>query len=175
MSPPIKRTSQGDAAFFAALENAHAVGAACRAAGYAIASVYRWRSEDPAFAAHWREAIEMAGDLLEEEADRRGRDGIDQPVFYRGKEVGQKRRYSDPLLLARLKAMRPEQYRDRPMLAAPTQPQNVHVIMRDFALEHALIGLLQSRKITLADIDAGLRPRLEKLIADKRLAARDSM
>ncbi|MFM9863992.1 MAG: hypothetical protein ACKVRO_10325, partial [Micropepsaceae bacterium] len=57
------------------------------------------------------------------EADRRGRDGFDEPVFYRGEQCGVKHRYSDNLLLARLKALQPELYRDMPtLMALPDQP-----------------------------------------------------
>lgn len=76
------RTPEGDAKFFAALENGHPVRAACQAAGYARRCAYRWRKDDPAFATQWSEAMHIAGDLLEEEADRRGRDGYDEAVFY---------------------------------------------------------------------------------------------
>lgn len=126
------RSDEGDARFFLALENGHAVRAACAAAGYGRSSVYEWRQSDDAFAARWLRAIAIAVDLLEEEADRRGRDGTDEPVFFRGANVGAKRRYSDALLLARLKALKPDAYRDG---AAYAQPQQVTIVVRDFINE----------------------------------------
>lgn len=164
MSPPPKRTPEGDTLFFTALENGHPISAACNAADYSVASVYRWRKEEPEFLSRWREAILIGGDLLEEEADRRGRDGVDQPVYYRGEEVGQKKRYSDGLLLSRLKAIRPELYRDRPISPPAVQPTQVRVRIRDFEIEHNLVRLIKENKITLEDIDPELRKRIERLM-----------
>lgn len=38
--------------------------------------------------------------------------GTVEPVFYQGKRVGEKLRFSDALLMFRLRALRPERYRD---------------------------------------------------------------
>ena len=66
---------------------------------------------DPAFAAEWDEAEEIAADRLEEEARRRGVDGVPEPLVSAGKIVRDDdgrpiaiRRYWDALLLSRLKA-----------------------------------------------------------------------
>src|SRR5262245_35302996 len=101
MPTPSSRTPDGDERFFTALQNGHSVRAACEAAGYVRSCVYLWRRDDKDFAARWAEALLIAGDLLEEEADRRGRDGYDEPVFFQGECRGAKRKFSDPLLLAR--------------------------------------------------------------------------
>lgn len=138
MSNPTTRTPEGDAAFFAALENGHSVRAACETAGYARRCVYRWRAEQEDFAKSWAEALVIAADLLEEEADRRGRDGYDEPYFFQGEVKGAKRKYSDALLLARLKALKPEMYRERHALAGARQ--SVTVIIRDFDAPPRLAG-----------------------------------
>jgi hypothetical protein len=130
MSNPTTRTPEGDAAFFAALENGCSVRAACEAADYARRCVYRWRAEHDDFAKSWAEALVIAADLFEAEADRRGRDGYDEPYFFQGEIKGAKRKYSDALLLARLRALKPEVYRERHALRGGTQ--NVTVIIRDF-------------------------------------------
>jgi Bacteriophage Sf6, terminase small subunit-like len=153
------RTPDGDAKFFAALENGHPVRGACEAAGYTRRCVYRWRKEDPEFAAAWAEAMAIAGDLLEEEADRRGRDGYDEPVYYQGEERGAKRRYSDALLLARLKAVRPDQYRERINMPSFGQ-QNVTVVIRDFDSEDAMLRLVSEKKLSADELPARLRARL---------------
>lgn len=165
MAPPPKRAPERDALFFTALENAHPVAFACRAAGYSVPSVYRWRAEDADFAGRWSQTITIAADLLEEEADRRGRDGYDEPVFYDGKTVGQKRRYSDRLLLARLKALRPHLYRDRAMPAV-TSPPIQTVVVRDFGVEPELLRFLKEGKINLDDLTPALRARVERRMAD---------
>lgn len=134
------RTPDGDALFFAALENGFPVRAACEAAGYARRSVYRWRNEEKDFAEAWRDALAVAADLLEEEADRRGRDGYDEPVFFQGEQVGAKRKYSDALLLARLKALRPEQYRERiPSIGANNQ--KITIVIRDFTKDPPMLDV----------------------------------
>jgi hypothetical protein len=164
MAPPPKRAPERDALFFTALENAHSVAFACRAAGYSVPSVYRWRAEEAEFAERWDQSITIAADLLEDEADRRGRDGYDEPVFCKGQEVGQKRRYSDRLLLARLKALRPHLYREgaAPAVASPTPT----VIVRDFSMEADLLRFLAEGKITLEDLTPALRARAEKWRAE---------
>ncbi|MBI1213107.1 MAG: terminase [Alphaproteobacteria bacterium] len=150
------RTPEGDARFFIALENGHAVAAACKAAGYARSRVYAWRHEDAEFAAHWDAACAVASDLLEEEADRRGRDGYDEAVFYRGEESGTRRKYSDGLLLARLKALKPENYREG-MTAATGK---LTVIVRDFDAEAALKQLIAEKRLSPDELEEGLRRRL---------------
>jgi hypothetical protein len=150
-----------------AIENGHPVRVACRAAGYARRCVYRWRGQDPAFADAWATAMQMAGDLLEEEADRRGRDGVDVPVFHKGEACGVKRKYADGLLLARLKAIRPEKYRDQVMLAKPdTQP--VAVQLRDFALEQLTQRLLRGETVEISEIPQRLRHLLHPAETESR-------
>ena len=161
MSNPKKRTPARDERFFAALANGHAVGRAADAAGYASASVYRWRLADPLFAGNWARAQAEAADLLAEEADRRGRDGVDEPVFHAGREIGSKRRYSDGLLLARLKALLPHKYREG--YAAPAQP--VTITVREFELEGELARLIKTGRLTLADLEPGPRATLARVLA----------
>ncbi len=161
MAATTTRTPEGDAKFFAALENGHPVRAACAMAGYARSCVYDWRKQDATFAERWKHALDIAGDLLEEEADRRGRDGYDEPVFYQGEERGQKRKYSDALLLARLKAIRPEQYREK--ITMPTMgQQNVTVVLRDFSLEALVQKAVRGERIDPAEVPLRLRSLVEK-------------
>ncbi len=152
------RTNVGDAMFFKALENGHSIRAACAAAGYTRQVVYRWRQKDPAFDESWRRAVMMGADLLEEEADRRGRDGWDQPVFFRGGQAGVKRKYSDALLLARLKAVRPDLYRER--ATTHSHPQAPVVVVRDFALEEQLRILVHSGRLSPDELPSHVRARV---------------
>ena len=130
------RTSAADARFFRSLEAAASVSAACRRAGYTRAAVYRWRGADPAFAKRWAEAVTLAVDTLEAEADRRAkpylvtmpkkprRDRPAAPPTWRS---------SDALLLARLKALRPDLYRDPPPTpSAASEPLPPRVKVIDF-------------------------------------------
>jgi hypothetical protein len=155
----VTRSAKADDVFFTALSNAHSVRAACGMALYARRSVYNWRREDPAFAGRWATAKQMAGDLLEEEADRRGRDGIDIPVFHRGKVCGTKRQFSDRLLAARLKAERPAHY-GAVQAAVPSAPQAICVQTRDLVLEDLLRRTLRGEAIERTT----LPPRIQQLI-----------
>jgi hypothetical protein len=85
---------------------------ACERAGIPRRSVYARRNADKSFADQWDECLRMAADTLEGEADRRGRDGWSEHVYYRGQIVGQRKRYSDRMLMFRLKALKPERYKD---------------------------------------------------------------
>ena len=80
-------------------------------------ALYCHRKVDKEFADAWDEALEIGDQikvsLHEREADRRAIDGWDEPVFYEGRLCGYKRRYSDGLLIARLKSLAPEKYADR--------------------------------------------------------------
>jgi hypothetical protein len=90
------------------------VTAAVAVAGTSRTRVYSLRNADSAFADAWDEAEEIAADGLEDEARRRAVEGVPEPVVSGGKlirdDAGQPvliRRYSDPLLLALLRAHRP--------------------------------------------------------------------
>jgi hypothetical protein len=130
-------------------------------AGYARSCVYDWRKQDAGFAERWARALAIAGDLLEEEADRRGRDGYDEPVFFQGEKCGEKRKYSDALLLARLKAIRPEQYREKITMPTVGQ-QNVTVVLRDFSLEALVQKAVRGERIDPAEVPPRLRALVEK-------------
>ena len=86
---------------------------AVAAAGTSRTRVYELRKLDPAFAAAWAEAEDIAADRLADEARRRAMEGVPIPLVSAGKLVrddnGQPimvRRYSDNLLMALLKAHR---------------------------------------------------------------------
>lgn len=74
---------------------------------------YEWVEQDPEYKAAVADAMEEAADLMEEEARRRGADGVLEPVFHQGKRCGTIRKYSDTLLIFLLKGARPEKYRER--------------------------------------------------------------
>ena len=67
----------------------------------------RWRN-NPAFEERVLSAKQVAIERLEAEADRRGYTGVPEAVFYKGVHVGDRTRYSDALLMFRLKALAPE-------------------------------------------------------------------
>src|SRR5436305_1255580 len=80
---------------------------------------YDWAKADPEYAAAIASAFEDRADMLEEEAFRRAYKGVEKPVFQQGKKVGTVREYSDTLMLALLKAHRPEKFKDRQEITGP--------------------------------------------------------
>jgi hypothetical protein len=107
-----KVTSKKKALFLTVLAQGGNVSKACEAADIARRTVYEYRDRDPDFAAEWDEAQEQYVNKLEEEADRRAHDGVENPVYQGGELVGFKREYSDTLLIFRLKALKPDKYRE---------------------------------------------------------------
>lgn len=85
---------------------------ACRQANIGRRTHYDWL-EDPAYRAAFEDAKEDAVDGLVEECRRRARDGVEEPIFYLGQQVGAVRKYSDPMLMFLVRGWRPEQYREQ--------------------------------------------------------------
>lgn len=87
------------AAFLRQVPRCTTIAEAAARAGVNRGTLYRWRARDPRFAAKWdavvaRQAAE-AGDDIALQANT-----IDvQPVFYRGKQVGERRRVNTRLLI----------------------------------------------------------------------------
>lgn len=70
---------------------------------------------DPEFKAKIDEAWKEGADVLIEEAQRRGAEGWDEPVYQKGELVGYVRKYSDNLLMFSIKGRRPE-YKENPRI-----------------------------------------------------------
>jgi hypothetical protein len=111
----VRTVEKGDwkATFLAALATSGVVLTACKKARIGRTTAYKIRDEDEEFAAAWDAALDDAADEMEEEAHRRAVKGVLKPVYQGGKKVGSIREYSDTLLIFRLKAARPEKYRER--------------------------------------------------------------
>jgi hypothetical protein len=86
---------------------------AAERAGVSRATAFKWRSEDPAFATAWVDAVEDGVDRLEDEAIRRAHDGTTRPVFFKDTQVGEIREYSDTLMTLVLRGKRPKVYKER--------------------------------------------------------------
>ncbi|MCH7717721.1 MAG: hypothetical protein IH876_16480 [Gemmatimonadetes bacterium] len=87
---------------------------ACKVAKVGRSSHYEWMEDNPAYRAAFEAAKEDAADTLEAEVFRRAVTGVEKPVgWYKGVAGGKVREYSDLLLMFRLKALRPEKYRER--------------------------------------------------------------
>lgn len=110
---PEKFTADKRAIFLAALAKHGFVAKAARLAGVTRETPRYWRNHDADFAAAWDAALAGYTEDLEAEADRRAYRGVLKPVYYQGVKVGVIREYSDTLLIFRLKALKPEVYKDR--------------------------------------------------------------
>ena len=71
-------------AFCAALAETAQVGKACAAVGISRRTAYYWRKNDGDFANAWDEALQVGVSALEDEAIRRGHDGVDEPLTHQG-------------------------------------------------------------------------------------------
>ena len=119
MSNRIKLTDEIKDKFLDLLKKTGNISKSVKLIGISRMTVYSCRKRDSEFAAGWDEAIDEYVDALEAEADRRAVEGTLRPVFYKGEQCGEIREYSDTLLIFRLKALRPEKYRDRSNVAVP--------------------------------------------------------
>lgn len=99
-------------AFLVAYAELGSIPKACEAAGIERKSEWHWRS-DPVFVEAKAYAWQLAAEKLEAEAFRRAHDGVEEPVFQSGGEVGRVRKYSDTLLIFLLKGAKPNTYRDQ--------------------------------------------------------------
>jgi len=115
------RKTDWEPIFLAELASSGNVSRACSAAGIGRTLAYQRREADAEFDTAWLDAVDTFTDELEAEADRRGRDGTTTPKWHRvgtdehGRPIYERhdiRAYSDGLLMARLKALRPEKYRE---------------------------------------------------------------
>lgn len=107
------RTKEQDTVFLMALADCSSVRDAAKLAEYEFLDVYRYANEDPEFEKAMLVAQEAAVQKMESEADRRGMHGVQKDVYYQGEVVGQETVYSDALLMMRLKALKPDKYRER--------------------------------------------------------------
>lgn len=89
------------------------VGMACKVAGIDRGTAYNLRSRDNEFRKQWEKAINQAVDILEKEMWRRAVIGTKEPVYFKGKECGKIKKYSDTLAIFMAKAYRPKKYRER--------------------------------------------------------------
>ena len=110
-NPNPRMTVSAKENFIKALSETCNVTKAAEVTGVVRWAFYKERYRDANFAEEWDQAVETAADKLVEEAWRRGVEGIDTPVVYRGKITGLYKGYSDKLLEMLLKAHRPGKFR----------------------------------------------------------------
>src|SRR6478609_3787772 len=95
-------TDERKARFIDSLAARGNVRLACRRVNLSPEAAYRLKRRDPVFARGWAAALVLAYDSgLETLADR-AIDGVEEPIWHHGKQVGTRRRYDTRLLLAHL-------------------------------------------------------------------------
>jgi hypothetical protein len=100
--------------FLRALAEGQTVPDAAKTAGFSNPAVLRgWERKHPWFAELWIICEEGGADFLEAEATRRAMTGVDEPVFFQGRECGTITKYSDALLSKLLDGRKPERYKVR--------------------------------------------------------------
>lgn len=104
--------------FLVALRNGESVLDACALVGVSNRTAYNHRDRDPGFARDWGLAVRMHRAPLELAAFARGVEGIEEPVYRYGKQVGTRRHYSDALLKVLLAGEKPRKYGRRAGLVA---------------------------------------------------------
>jgi len=86
------------------------VSAAAAKVGVSPATVHYHQRVDPVF----KDKLELskleAMNDVEEAITHRGLEGVDDPVYYQGEQVGTRKVYSDTLLMERARALNPERY-----------------------------------------------------------------
>ena len=120
-----KMTDEFKAAFLGMLAELPNITVVCKLMGIHFSNFYRTRERDPDFDQGVKDAMEQGYDLIEEEARRRAVDGVMEPVFYRGEEVGAIRRYSDQLLITLLKGYKPKKFNPGEKITAGNEGEKI--------------------------------------------------
>ena len=105
-----KFTTQARNKFLRFLEKTGNMNSAAAHVGITRQNVYYIMKRNPAFADKVEIARGKALGELESEAVRRGRDGVEKDVRFKGEVVGKEKQYSDGLLTKLLEASDPERY-----------------------------------------------------------------
>ena len=143
--PLIKFDQEARDRFIEELRATGVVAAACQAAGISRGTAENYRRAYPDFAEQWEEARLDAADALEQEARRRAVEGVEEPIFYKGEEVGYVTKYSDSLLTTLLKANNPTKFRDNTSLEL-TGKDGGPVVMSDHEKAAKLAAILDAAR-----------------------------
>lgn len=126
-----KRSRGLEEAFLDGLREGWSVRKSAYAVGIDTTTAYDWKSKSEAsvqesgnyrddFCVRWAAAYHDGADVLEDEAHRRGVEGVERPIYQGGVLVGTETMYSDTLLNLKLRGKRPEIYNtERHELSGP--------------------------------------------------------
>lgn len=95
--------------FLEALAATGSISEAAQMVGVARQTLYRHRNgpNGEAFRLAWDRAQQCTGAMLGDVAIERALNGVEEPVFWKGEQVGTRRRYNDKLLMFMLRARTP--------------------------------------------------------------------
>jgi hypothetical protein len=161
--PPVRRARLDgfdpgkQRAFLSVLAETGSVAQACAAVGIARSTAYKLRllPEAQSFRVAWEAAMAQGVRLLADTALARALDGVEEPVFWKGEQIGTKRRYNDRLLMFLLQ----NRWVYAPLVAPePGKPF-------DRTALHSVAGLSGALdRIAPREADAGAGPRLRRLL-----------
>jgi hypothetical protein len=107
---PIKRCWRPQGRFLREFARIDSISAACRAAGLARRTVYRWRDADADFRARWESARGRAVERLSDEVMERALVGAERPVWHDGRIAGHETVVDTRVLWKLLQALQAETY-----------------------------------------------------------------
>jgi hypothetical protein len=113
LSHPYKFGPLARAKFLEVLERTGSVTDGCRAVGIHPKTAYEHRKLDDEFAYQWQGALDAIADRLEKRFLEWAHDGWFEDVWFQDQKVGEKRKKSDALILAAIRAWKPDRYAER--------------------------------------------------------------
>jgi hypothetical protein len=122
-----RKRAQTKRVFLKALGEHGTAAAACRIARIDRRTVHVWKKEDEKFAEAWAEATEVACDVVEQSLVDRAVHGVAEPIFYKGRQVGERREYDTQAGMFFLKGRRAHVFGDR-VVATHQGPEGVPLV-----------------------------------------------
>jgi hypothetical protein len=118
-------TPQRQADFLTTLAATGSVSQAAAAAGVSRTALYRLRNsaEGAAFRGRWAEALREAVAVLADAAFDRALNGVSEPVWYKGEQIGERVRHDNRLLMFLLRSHDPATY------APPPRPSGITPVL----------------------------------------------
>jgi hypothetical protein len=132
MTVGTKLTPQKREKFLETLSETGNITKSAELVGVSRIALYKLKDRDEEFAEAWEEARKLAADALEDEAWRRGKEGIQKPLSYQGQLTGDiVQEYSDTLLIFLLKGNKPEKFKDRMSHDGNIKTENTVIYLPD--------------------------------------------
>lgn len=158
-------------AFLRGLSEMGSVTDVCARLGMSTTSAYRLRSVSVTFADQWDKAAQIVQPILEQAAYERGVEGWDEEVYYQGKIVGFRKRYSDAALKMLMHNPRRD---DGPGPDASIEELELHA--RDVAKRAGGTFRRDEDEVSMAEVEASLKKKIDAIIAarGRKGAARQS-